>query len=824
MYLSPPLDPMQGLPLGNGDLGALVWCEPRKLCLAVNKCDLWEDSPDEAFGYYNDPDGHHTEEMTTLRHGCRLEIELGLPLLDAWYLKDFEARLDLARGMAVIRAATPFGAFHARILVSADARSLVVKCGLDGGDDSFAPRVTVERWGSRMSQMWYALYDRDPSRGLAGTRTEADGGDLLIRQQLRKLDFTVAASVEDNGAAVAPQVSHARGGVFEPERQTRHELTVLLTIANSEEVGDSRRAAVETLAAARHTGAATLAAAHVEDWRKFWERTHLRTHNDLVDNIWHLAIYYAASSQRGRYPGLFTQSLWFWNRDFQPWNHYFHWNQQQLTWPLCASGHPELLRAYLDFRAAQLPMALAVARKHGKPGAFYGDKSDRIGHMGYEPNRTPGGQIVADFWRAYLYDGDLDYLRDKGWPLIREVARWHMGMLERKDDGLYHTTPGWGYEGGNTLRDCTSELVTTRRGLEVALACAERFGHDDAETTQWRTALDHLAPLPTMESPVNSGVTIFAAGYQKGIEKRAGEALCGGFPEGDAEEWAEPRATCAHDPKRWAQIFSDVETSPIFPDGRIGLGDRGTPTFELALATAREADMHWTKRIVLARLGMTRELWEDLDNPGNNWSCTGITVDDKGYWTTKLVADPALNPKDYSHKDYNSHPDWEPFKKSRSPLRMFEFRRFGMERTYLVATAVGEAVLQSHDGVIRVANALPPDAPFAFTLMAAGGFFVSAEGVGAHPAWIHIEATRGGRCTVANPWGKPAWLWDLAAGAHREVTDGMAVFDTLAGGRYLLSPERIHAKDWDCQPAEVEPNAGPKTNGSALTLGLPRSF
>src|SRR5664279_3701266 len=82
--LAPPLDPMQGLPLGNGDLGALVWCEPRKLCLAVNKCDLWDDSPDELDGYLNDPDGHHSEEQTALRHGCRMEIDLGMPFLDSW--------------------------------------------------------------------------------------------------------------------------------------------------------------------------------------------------------------------------------------------------------------------------------------------------------------------------------------------------------------------------------------------------------------------------------------------------------------------------------------------------------------------------------------------------------------------------------------------------------------------------------------------------------------------------------------------------------------------------------------------------------------------
>ena len=48
VYEAPPSDPMQyGMPLGNGDIGALVWCDDRKIFIAFNKCDLWDDA---AFG------------------------------------------------------------------------------------------------------------------------------------------------------------------------------------------------------------------------------------------------------------------------------------------------------------------------------------------------------------------------------------------------------------------------------------------------------------------------------------------------------------------------------------------------------------------------------------------------------------------------------------------------------------------------------------------------------------------------------------------------------------------------------------------------------
>ncbi len=44
VYLTPPEDPLQGIPLGNGDAGVLSWFEESKTIFVVNKCDLWDDA------------------------------------------------------------------------------------------------------------------------------------------------------------------------------------------------------------------------------------------------------------------------------------------------------------------------------------------------------------------------------------------------------------------------------------------------------------------------------------------------------------------------------------------------------------------------------------------------------------------------------------------------------------------------------------------------------------------------------------------------------------------------------------------------------------
>ena len=44
VYLFPPEDPALELPIGDGDLGALLWTADSQFILAINKCDTREDN------------------------------------------------------------------------------------------------------------------------------------------------------------------------------------------------------------------------------------------------------------------------------------------------------------------------------------------------------------------------------------------------------------------------------------------------------------------------------------------------------------------------------------------------------------------------------------------------------------------------------------------------------------------------------------------------------------------------------------------------------------------------------------------------------------
>ena len=65
VYLSPPEDPSLGLPIGNGDLGALLWTTDCQLVLAINQCHTWDDNTP---GDFTNCSREEEEAYIPLRH------------------------------------------------------------------------------------------------------------------------------------------------------------------------------------------------------------------------------------------------------------------------------------------------------------------------------------------------------------------------------------------------------------------------------------------------------------------------------------------------------------------------------------------------------------------------------------------------------------------------------------------------------------------------------------------------------------------------------------------------------------------------------------
>lgn len=826
VFQSPPIDPMQGIALGNGEVGVLCWCEESKLIAVVNKSDLWDDA---AFGPFLNWSGKEEDYSTTQRHACRIVIDFKLPVFSILYLSGFQARLNLADASLSMESVSPFGNVSVRAFVDHATGNLLFD--LQSGLNEDTPiDIAVERYGSRTYSHWYSQINRDASIGLSGTEAMADDSGVFVTQKLSGGTFAVGGSViHSNGLTVnySREYSRCANIKLSGKQEKSAQLAFAVTSPKSENPVSEAK---QSLSFTKGKGIEAIGQSNAEVWKSLWQRSLVDYGDDYLNNLWYLTMYYANASQGGKYPGRFNNGLWGWSHDVQNWNFYFHWNQQQLYWPLNAAGFHELVMPYLDFRFNSLPYAQKDAKElFNARGAFISDVADRRGYnsSGEKDNHTPVAEIALDFWRQYQYTGDRKFLQEKALPFILEAARFYQSILTKEADGLYHAREGTGYEGWIKMKDGLTELVYAHALFSTALEALKTNGTNVPEAAKWNDILGHLAPLPSVPagpdaiSAGNAGFIlksgffrrgktptdqIFAAGW--GIKEN--KMLTTFYPVSDS--------TNNNGMKLLDGIFPTVPSAPVFPSGLIGLSQKDSNLFNTMKTTALLYGSEGTGwdpiPVVLARLGLANELASDLARfPGrwqiycNGWGHWGlegeVNKDAEWFFRTNTV------------RDVKS--------KEKFPLPMWPFRHQSMESMSVFATAINESLLQSYDGTIRVFPAFPSNRDGRFTLHAEGGFVVSSEIKSGKVQWICIESRLGNPCKLALPWGKAVCQSNFRK--KQNLNGETVTLKTTKNEVITIIPKGYDLKSWVVTGENPAPNQQVKSHPSGKTrLGVPRMY
>jgi hypothetical protein len=161
--------------------------------------------------------------------------------------------------------------------------------------------------------------------------------------------------------------------------------------------------------------------------------------------------------------------------------------------------------------------------------------------------------------------------------------------------------------------------------------------------------------------------------------------------------------------------------------------------------------------------------------------------------------------------------------KHKFPFPTWPFRHMCMDPMSILACAMNESLLQSHDGVIRVAPATEAGHHARFTLHAVDGFVVSSEIENGKLLWISIRSLLGRMCKIENPWSKLVLYKNGAESVcHEQAT---VEFATQKGDEFMILPEEEAMKNWKTMPVAYQRNEESKTaSWGNATLGLPRMF
>ena len=727
---------LNGIPLGNGDLGALMVPHHKQTTFALAKSDVWDERCDDGTGQrrsyqmvekfdemrqsieagkWDEIEQLHQERERKWNGKFRL-LPAGLLVLNtARFEKEIEVlefgyQLDMQRALGSAAARTRVRQQTMESFVSVEHQVLAVrvrhKADWRKGDP---PRPMT--FGMDVS---LTVRPNDPK---ARIETGITKGVLWKRVRgWHEVDYTMALTVSGTGVRVTHDAAMGRFTVTAPKKA---DFTIYLAIVSekdgaaallrsaslSEKTTKTRFAealqqqeAIRRARGASKVGFDKIKKAHVRGWSKFWSASRVDIPDRDILRQYHFGLYLLGASSRHGFPMPGLQGLWTTTPTGSGWNDYSNdLNIQMNYWPVYTANHLELTWPYYDTVRGWLPERRRFTRDYfGCRGVQFPpciSQAEGISTAGYLPTNHWAGHaafVAQNFWTHWLYSRDEQFLRDVAHPFLKECALFYLDFLKKDARGLYIIWPSSMPEAGEGSYEAwgknpTMDIALLRMLFGSIVESARVLGCDAEFAAQCRERLDHLPAYP-----IRNGHLIDMESKEFLYSHRHPGMLTPIYPCADISgKLAEKSVDRFIEKGKWLWCgFSPVWVAAA--SARVGRGE--------------------------AARNLLREFMEVYTSRAGGFN---------------------LN------YDYAG-----------TGLGMSGAKCFTNETNSGFSAALLEMLLQSHNGLIRVFPALPKDwKDVSFqNLRAEGAFLVSATRMNGRATQITIRSERGGVVRVKSPW------------------------------------------------------------------------
>lgn len=709
----------EALPLGAGLLGALVWGDGQPLKISLDRTDLWDLTPVPEF---QGPDYNLDTVLRWRRQGRHQDL---VKLLEDPYNRPAPTRipagriqLDLGTAGAVVESSLQLRTATARVRCAGGATievlvhathpiGLIRIRGLKG----VQPRLVAPAFGGTV---------RNPAAGGIGA------GDLS------QLNYPPPQEQRESTAQSFLQKG-ALGFSFAAalEWQERDgEWVGAWSVASSFEGDDPLQMARRRVSTALEQSMEDWIQSHQRWWESYWQKSSLSLPNPILERQWFLETYkFGAASRRGA-PPISLQGPWTADDgQLPPWKGDYHHdlNTQLSYWPCYSGNRLEEGLSYLDWLWATRSNCVAWTRRFfNLPGLNVPMTSDLAnqqigGWRQYTHSFTTAAWLAQHFYLHWKYSGDLQFLRDRAWPYLREASVFIEAASAPREPGAKRTLP---LSSSPEIHDNRPE------------AWFENITNYDLALVRWLTgATAELAETLQL-----------------------------------SEEAARWRRVCSEFP---ALALSQQGVLLVAPDAPLRESHRHfshlMAMHPLGLLDVRDGSE--AERIVRASL-------RDLEQLGTAFWC-GYSF----AWLGNLAAragdgagaERALEIFARAFTLRNSfHCNGDQSGKGYSTMT---YRPFTLEGNFAAAAGVQEMLLQSHRGVIEVFPAIPDawqDVAFR-SLRAQGAFLVSAARRGGIVRELEVLAERDGTCRLKSPWSGRELKLTMRAGERKVWTSDPAI-------------------------------------------------
>ena len=195
------------------------------------------------------------------------------------------------------------------------------------------------------------------------------------------------------------------------------------------------------------------------------------------------------------------QGLWV-GANNSPWHSDYHMNVnlQMNYWPTYSTNMAECAEPLVDYVDALREPGRVTAAIYAGVSSADGEEKGFMAHTqnnpfgwtcpgwsfswGWSPAAVPW--ILQNCWSYYEYTGDVSYLRDNIYPMMKEEARLYDQMLVRDSDGKLVSSPAYSPEHGPVTSGNTYEQTLIWQLYEDTIKAAEILGTDEELVATWK--------------------------------------------------------------------------------------------------------------------------------------------------------------------------------------------------------------------------------------------------------------------------------------------------------------------------------------------------
>lgn len=754
VYDTPVARSEEGMPIGNGVMGSLVWTTPSAIHYQINRVDV--------FG--NNAESNNFYERHTDYCGGVGFVDIEFPGYDETFAGTaFKQNLSCYNAVVT----TEGKQVKTETFVWSDQDVMVVNIE---NKQSHSPVLI------RLRTLRPAVHKKGDHSALSKLTKEGDR--IVLTQTFSEKDYVcksaVAISVE--GADTKSwQVSNdeLRLTVKEGSQSFRIYISSTASFDKNQEIIPD---AIGLLDKAYATGYTSILNSHKNWWKSYWERSfvNLKSSDGVADEImanYHYFLYVMGASSRGEYEPKFNGMLWSTEGDSRKWgNLYWGANQSCYYNGLFPANRPEIMAPHFKMYSRMYPSLQKAARQQwGSEGIFipetvgfdglpelpeniiaemqdlylarkqwqdrsasftdyaytkmpYNSRwnwkkdegwkdgvwrtSDKgggaFGHVTHIFSR--GAKIAYQYWMQYEYSQDKNWLAEQAYPMLKGVAEFYRNFpnLKKEQDGKYHirhvndNESVW--DGHNTVEEISSMMGI----FPVAMKAAEILNVDADLRKKWNEIYTHLSPL----------------------------ALNTDYPEEEKKPVTFVRSL-----------------PPILQGPATRIPDPNTmPVWYFDLCTLESAD---------------KKMMEIANNTYDAYFPQGINADSRIYVLSKLpVTGTQLGRKEATRYLIPNQIQTAEIEVLRNRMDLREgYQTTGVQRLGRAADALHYALCQGipakpgGDPIIRVFPAWPEEWDAQFTLLCRGNFVVTSAFKNGSVEFVEIKSNAGRECKIRNPWG-----------------------------------------------------------------------